>query len=426
MQLDLDFIRSRFPGLEGPTILADNGGGSVPVVDVIDGVAAFMRRHMVQLGADYGRSVSALEAVRAGRSVAADLVGGCPDEIVLGASTTANIQLLARSLAPLLAPGDEIIVTNLDHEANIGPWRRLTNIGVVVREWAFDAESATLRMQELEALLGPRTRLVCFTHVSNVVGQIHDVRTFARRIRDAGAWSMVDGVAFAPHRRVNVSDLGVDFYALSLYKTYGPHLGLLWGRRDLLVAAHGQNHSIHPESAVPLKLEPGNVNYELVAALTGLGAYLDRIYAHHTDADNEPRARSTDSTTSPTSGPQGRTHAWNQVFDWFAEHEQRLSSRLLAYLNKRDDVHVIGTSHADRGLRVPTIAFSCDGRRSDEIVTALNEQDIGVRFGHFYAYRAVEAMGLADRGGIIRVSFVHYNTEKEVDRVIEAIDAVTR
>jgi len=264
MSLDVEYARSCFPAVATDWALMDNAGGSVPLGAVIERVRDYMSNRMVQLGADYPLSVEAREAVAAGKLAAAALVNASPEEIVIGANTTSNIRVLASALRPLWRPGDEIVVTNLDHESNIGPWRQLEASGIRIREWRFDSDSLRLRARDLEALLSERTRLVAFTHCSNLIGTVHDARRISRLAHDAGALSCVDGVAFAPHRRVDVRALEADFYLVSLYKTFGPHIGLMFGRREHLERAHSQNHFFVGPEAGPYRFEPGNPNHELV------------------------------------------------------------------------------------------------------------------------------------------------------------------
>ncbi|MCA9649811.1 MAG: aminotransferase class V-fold PLP-dependent enzyme [Myxococcales bacterium] len=405
-ELDLDFVRAWFPALSGRWALFDNAGGSVTSQAVIAGIVEYLERYQVQLGASYGLSEQAEARVRRGELTAAELLGAAPEETVVGPSTTANLATLARALAPLMSPGDEVIVTDLDHESNIGPWRGLAEHGMKVLTWAVDRERATLGLAELERLLSPRTRLVAFTHCANVVGELLDARAIVERIRGnrADTWVVVDGVAFAPHRFVDVAELDVDAYALSLYKVYGPHLGAMFVRRGLLERAAGQNHFFVPADALPAKLQPGGVTHELAAGLPGIGAYLDGVAEHH--------------------GIQGATRRdrWRQVFDLFAAHEERLSARLLDFLVEHPRCRVIGPAVPDRTRRAPTIAFVVDGMRSSEVVPPLDDRHVATRWGHFYAKRAIDALGLASHDGIVRVSMVHYNTLAEVDRLVDALD----
>ena len=398
--LDLDFVRAQFPALETPWALLDSAGGSAPCRQVIDRVRSHMERLPVQLGASYALSVGARSAVDAGRAFAAELVNAQPDELLLGASSTVLVQQLATSLRAGWREGDEVIVTNLDHEANVGPWRKLAATGIVVREWRVREETLTLHVEDLEALLSERTRLVAFTHCSNVVGSIVDVATIAARVREAGALSCVDGVAFAPHRHVDVRALGIDFYFASLYKVYGPHLGLMFGRRELLREAESANHHFIPADALPAKFEPGNVCYELAASLVGIRGYLGSLASHHGLADTRDLAA---------------------TFALIAEHEQQLVQPLLAFLDEHPRVELIGNPHADREHRVPTVSFTVEGQRASAITPQLDVHSLATRHGHFYAYRLIRDLGLLDRDGVVRVSLLHYNSPEEVTRLIAAL-----
>lgn len=399
---DLDFVRAQFPALASPWALMDNAGGSAPARQVIERVSEHLSRRPVQLGASYSLSVEAQAAVDAGRAAAARLVGADPGEVVLGPSSTALVATLSRSLRPLWSEGDEVIVTDLDHEANIGPWRALEASGITVREWPFDAETQSLRLEELEPLLGPRTRLVAFTHCANVIGNVHDVSAICARIRAAGALSCVDGVAFAPHRRVEVGALGCDFYVLSFYKVYGPHLAAMFGRRERLLEARSQNHFFVGEDEVPYKLEPGGVAYELAAGLPGILDYYEAVDRRH-----EPTA---------SGCPLER------VYELFARHEMDLARPLLGFLDEHPRVRLYGSARAEHESRVPTIAFSVEGVDSATVPAQLDERGLAVRYGHFYAQRAIERLGLHERSGVVRVSLVHYNAPGEVLRLVEALD----
>jgi len=405
--LDIDFVRRQFPTLSDEWTLFDNAGGSVPLAAVIDSVRDFMTRHPVQLGASYALSEEATARVRAGHEAMAELIHADADEIVLGPSTTANLRLLAEALRPQWRAGDEVVVTNLDHEANVGCWRRLESTGIAVREWRARPDSAALELADLEALVGERTRLVAFSHCSNIVGGLNDVAAIARRVHEAGGLVCVDGVAFAPHRRVDVKALGVDFYALSLYKTYGPHLALLYGQRRHLLAARSQNHFFIDETSLPAKLEPGSSNHELTASLPAILAYFEALDAHHFPGAGGERAK-----------------RLTRVAALLRQHEERLAGRLIEFLESKKNIRIIGPVTADGRVRVPTISFVVDGRDASEIPPLLDPQRIAVRFGHFYAYRLIRDLGLRERNGVVRVSMVHYNTAAEVERLIRALDTI--
>jgi cysteine desulfurase family protein (TIGR01976 family) len=422
--LDLDDVRARFPalsvvddashggagdgGVRPSWALFDNAGGSVPVAGVIDRAAAYMRRYGVQLGASYPRSEGAMAAVAAGKAAAASLFGASVDEVVVSGSTTANLGLLAQACRGFLRPGDRVVVTDLDHESNIGAWCRLAHDGIEVVEWGFHRESGLLRLQDLEPLLGPKTRLVAFTQCANVVGAIHDVAAWAPQIRATGAKVVVDGVAYAPHRFVDFHALGVDAWACSLYKVYGPHLGFMATKPELLAELRSQNHFFIPREEGPYHLMPGNVNHELTAALPGVIEYFEHLAAHHgiTGASFRDQLRG--------------------VFDRIAAHETALCEPLLAYLRERDDVTILGHTSSDAALRVPTVAFTIRGRHAKSIVDAVERHRVAIRWGHFYAHRAMTALDLHDHGGVVRVSMAHYNTNAEVQRLLEALDDALR
>ncbi|WP_428261543.1 cysteine desulfurase-like protein [Haliangium sp.] len=406
MTFDPELVRGYFGALRRDWALFDNAGGSAVPLQVVRRVTEHLSHRPVQLGASYELSVEATDAVQAGIAAAAVLVGAGSDEVVLGPSTTMNVYVLAQALAAGFSPGDEIVVTNLDHEANVGAWRRLADRGLVIREWRFRPETMTLELDDLDPLLNERTRLVCCTHVSNVVGAIHDVGAISERVHAAGARLCVDGVAYAPHRRVDVKAWDVDFYLVSLYKVFGPHLGLLYVKREHLDEVANQNHFFVTEGdAEPAyKLEPGYVNHELTASLPGIIEYFEHIAgaAHHKAADTRTMLA--------------------HVFADIATHEEKLAGLLLDELAGRPGVRVLGPSTADARVRAPTIAFTVDGRHASEIATGLEQDRVAIRWGDFYARRAIDALDLGDRGGVVRVSMVHYNTQSEVERLIGGLN----
>lgn len=409
MDLDVDFVRAQFPGLQSPWVLFDNAGGSVPAKAVIDRVTQYMQRRGVQLGASYGLSRAAEADVRAGETAAALLLGTTPQQTIVSHSTTAGLGIVAAGIGPTLSEGDEIVVTNLDHAANIGCWRRMAaRHGLVVREWKVRPETARLETDDLDALLGPKTRLVTFTQCANVVGELIDVPRVVDVVRDNRTDTIVvaDGVAYAPHRQVDVEALGVDVYATSLYKVYGPHLSAIYGRASLLLAAEGQNHPFIADDRIPYKLQPGNVTHELTAGLPGITDYLDGVATHHGLQQLDARAR----------------HAG--VFELFTAQEAQLCARLLEGLLQHDAISVIGPHDPSPAVRVPTVAFTVKDRHASEVPPLFDPHGIGLRFGDFYAPGAIEALGLTERGGVVRASLVHYNTVDEVDRFLSLLSEV--
>lgn len=407
MTLDLDYVRSQFPGLATTDVLFDNAGGSVALIDVADRVRDYLLHTSVQIGAGYSTSQAAAERYRSARQRLAEFIGASrAEEVVFGPSTTILLKFLASAMAEGFGVGDELVVTRVDHESNIGCWLEIAEArGATIRFWERNADTGELSMSDLEGLLTDRTRLVAVTHVSNIFGTIHPIEAIAARVHACGARLCVDGVAYAPHRQLQLAAWNVDFYVFSLYKVYGPHHGLLYGRHDALLELGSVNHHFFTREQVPGKLEPGNANYELSYGAAGIVDYFDRL---------GQRAHPT------LTGANAREMAWRQI----AAHEEALSERLLAYLRDREDIEIIGRAQADAAMRVPTISFVHQERRSSEIVRAVGEYGIGVRFGHFYAVRLIEDLGLLERDGVVRVSMVHYNTLDEVERLLNALDAV--
>jgi len=311
----------------------------------------------------------------------------------------------------MLEPGDEIIVTQGDHEANIGPWLELESHGAILRFWDVDPETGELDLEGLEALLGPRTRLVTVTHASNLLGTINPIRAIADAVHAHGAWLCVDAVGYAPHRAVDVRALDVDFYVFSFYKAFGPHHAVMYGKRAHLLALPGLSHFFIPEDDIPYKLQPGGVNYELSYAMLGLMDYLEALASGGKVGRNQ-----TDAAVSRASVVR--------AFDLIADHEERLSCRFLDFLATKQRARVVGLDVGDRGARVPILSFVVDGVASQDIVIGVDEHGIGIRHGNFYSLRLVEALGLPRDDGVVRVSMVHYNTVEEIDRLTGVLDSL--
>ena len=402
--LDTAFARAHFPALAGPWALFENAGGTLAATQVLDRIRTYMDEYQVQPGAAYPASARAAEMIAESHRAMAAMINAQPEEVMIGPSTSMNVFLLAQALRPDLREGDEIVVTNLDHEANVGAWRKLAASGIAVREWRFDQESFALDPGGLAALLNERTRLVCFGHCSNITGGFTDVPALVRMIHDAGALACVDGVAYAPHRAIDVKAWDVDFYLCSTYKLYGPHLALLYGKRAHFERAAPLNH-FFLDDELPLKLNPGGPNHELSAGLAGVTAYLDALHAHHEGETNLPL--------------HARLAA---IFERVAAHEEVLVAPLLEFLTTKSGVRLIGNPNAARDKRAPTVAFTVEGRDAGDIARAVAAHQVAIGAGDFYAARCIEALGLADRGGVVRASMVHYNTADEVQRLIRALD----
>lgn len=408
--LQLDYVRSQFPALEGDWMFMDNAGGSQIVQPVIDRMQDYLITSNVQLGASYDVSQRAGERVRLGEQVAATLLNApSVEEVVMGPSTSMLLRILAIALSQTWQPGDEVIVTNCDHEANITPWMELERQGIVVKVWPLNPETLELHLEDLEPLMSERTRLVTLTHASNVLGTINPVQAIAQWVHERGAMICVDGVGYAPHRLVDVQALDVDFYVYSYYKVYGPHHAVMYGKRKHLLAMPGFNHEFIGKDAIPYKFQPGGANYELSYSIAGLGDYFSDISQHH----------------CPKTSPQlSLRQQMQHAFELISAHEERLSDRLLAFLTRQPNVKIIGRPASDRTRRVPTIAFTVADTDSATIPPQLDPHHVGIRYGHFYAKRLIQDLGLAQQNGVVRVSLVHYNTLDECDRLIALLEPI--
>jgi cysteine desulfurase family protein (TIGR01976 family) len=400
MSLDVNFARSQFPALTEGFAYFDNAGGSLVLKTVADRIHEYLLTTSVQTGASYTHSQRASARLTEARTRIALLMGARrPEEIVFGPSATALLQYLARAMAYQFKPGDEVIVTRFDHESNIGAWLGLEALGIVIKFWEIDKQSFEIDLGTLERLLSSRTRLVAVTHVSNILGTINPIAEIARLVHAHGAKIVVDGVAYAPHRAIDVAALDVDYYVFSFYKAYGPHFAALYGRYDDLLALDSLYHYFYGRDKVPGKLEPGNPCYELAWGAAGIVDYFDAL-----------------------GGRTGDRAAIERAFAGIATHEAALGERLLAYLRGRNDIQVVGRRDSDPQNRVPTISFKAVGQDSAEIVTEIDKWSIGIRNGDFHARRLVESLDLAGGRGVVRVSMVHYNTIEEVDRLIARLD----
>jgi cysteine desulfurase family protein (TIGR01976 family) len=405
-KLDLESLRAEFPALANDCVYLDNAGGSQVLRRVADRVRDYLLTSSVQLGASYAESQSAgVKVLDARRSVAELINAPHDDEVVMGGSTTSLMFLLTQALLPGIKPGDEIIVTNSDHEANIGGWMRLKAAGAVVRIWEVNNDTLTLDLADLDSLLTPRVKWVAITHASNILGTVNPVRDIATRVHAAGARLCVDAVAYAPHRLIDVQASGADVYVFSFYKVFGPHYAVLWIQRDLLIALPSLNHYFIGPDVVPYKLQPGNVNYELSYGCIGISEYLNAV----------------GSQLGATGSSRQKMQA---AFDAFEQHEDALAERLLVFLRGKKSVRIIGLPSAASGGRVPTVSFMVAGQMSESIVRHVDQFNIGIRFGDFYAKRLIEALGLQSQGGVVRVSIAHYNTTEEIDRLIQHLDEV--
>ncbi|RFO97724.1 cysteine desulfurase-like protein [Rhodoferax lacus] len=402
--LNLDHVRAEFPALSNGFAYLDNAGGSQVLRRVGDRVRDYLLTSSVQLGASYAHSQDAGARVLAARRSVATLINAAhDDEVVMGAATTALMFQVTQAILPGIQAGDEIIVTNTDHESNIGAWLRLQSAGAVLRFWNVNPDTLELDLADLQALLSPKVKWVAMTHASNILGTINPVAQVAELAHGVGARLCVDAVAYAPHRLVDVQASGADLYVFSFYKVFGPHFAVLWGRRELLLSLASLNHYFISNDTIPYKLQPGNVNYELSYGCIGISDYLEDVGAR----------------LGAVGGARVKMQA---AFDAFEKQEDLLAEQLLTYLRSKKNVRIIGLPDTKSGRRVPTISFMVDGMQSEAVVRHTDRFGIGIRFGDFYAKRLIEFLGLQDRGGVVRVSIAHYNTTTEIAHLIHHLE----
>lgn len=407
-KLDVDLVRSYFPALKQDFIFMDNAGGSQILQPIMDKVQKYWVEANVQHGASYAISQKAKAMLAEGKaSMAALLNPKSPQELVMGGSASLLIRLLAESYGRILKAGDEVIVSAADHEANVSPWTDLERLGIKVKLWNFRADDFLLHPEDLDYLLSPRTKIVACCHCSNVLGAINPIREIADKVHAHGAKLVVDGVAYAPHRLVDVQALDADFYVYSLYKTYGPHYGVMYGKEELWKELPGMNHYFIEEDDIPYKMEPGGENYELVYGMTGMTDYLKSIALQH----------------GAEAGEDLRSYC-QQAFNLFTAQEVAISERLLHFLQTYSTIRIIGPNTADPEKRVSTIAFIVQGMNSDEIVQKVDPHRIGIRYGDFYAKKVIASLDLQPQNGVVRISMVHYNTLEEVDRLIAVLKEI--
>ena len=403
-QLDLDFVRTQFPAFTEDNLKGwgffENAGGSYACRQVIDRLSRYYRETKVQPYGMFPASKRAGEEMDTARARLAALLNVDTDEISFGPSTSQNTYVLAQAFRSLLKPGDEIIVTNQDHEANSGVWRRLGQEGMVIREWQVDAQTGSLDLEDLEKLITERTRLVTMPHCSNIVAEFNNLAAASAKAHDAGALLVADGVSFAPHGLPDIVSLGADIYLMSLYKTFGPHQGLMYVQKDLLNRLGNQGHYFNAQ-LTDKRFTPAGPDHGQISAANGIADYYEALYAHHFDDDASPAEQA------------------RQINDLFRRHESRLADKLLAYLRGRNDVRILGPDTAEN--RAATIALEVN-RPAAEIASALAEHKIMAGAGHFYAVRLLEAMNVPPVPGVLRLSFVHYTSESEIDQLINALD----
>ena len=418
--LDLSSARHHFPSLaleqDGqPVVYFDNPAGTQVPQACIDAFGAYYTGSNSNTGGAFVTSRRTDALIAEARAAMADFLNAPdPREIVFGPNMTTITFALARSLGRTMQPGDEIVLTTLEHDANVAPWLTLADdLGLVVRVAEITVPDCTLDMEHLRSLINERTKLVAVAYASNVAGTINDVATICAWAREAGALSLVDAVHYGPHGPMDVQAIGCDFLACSSYKFFGPHLGILYGRLELLERLYA--YKVRPaHDEAPSKWETGTLSHECLA---GLVAALDYLAAIGRDygaayADQFP-------------GMSGRRLELHSGLAAIQEYERGLSRRLLAGLAALPGVHIWGIgAEGDLTQRVPTISITVDGHRPEELAAKLGERGIFTWEGNYYALYLIQRLGLMDAGGTLRIGLVHYNTPDEIERCLDTLGEI--
>ena len=405
--LDLDWVRSQFPSLSReingyPAAFLDGPGGTQVPQRVIDAVSKYLKTSNANTCGVYATSRETDQTIAAARSAMADFVGCDPDEIVFGPNMTTLTFAISRAIGRELKPGDEILLTHLDHDANISPWRALEEQGVKIQLADINEHDCTLNMDDLARKITSRTKLVAVGYASNAVGTINDVKTIIRLAHDAGAMAYIDAVHYAPHGPIDVRELDCDFLACSTYKFFGPHMGVLYGKREHLTRL--QPYKLRANTnAVPQRWEWGTLNHECIAGITECVEYLANLGRNLAQCS-------------------GRRQALTAAYSAIQSHERKLMERMLRGQCEIPALRLYGICDPARlESRCPTFAVRIDGWTPLELAAKLGEQGIFTWDGNYYAINLTERLGVEQSGGFLRIGLVHYNTEREVDRVLDGL-----
>jgi len=406
LPLNTDLVRSLFPAFDQQEIAQsaffENAGGSYISAPVVALLQNYQRKTKVQPYGAFATSVVAGQAMDNSYQRIAKALDLDDSWIHFGPSTSANSYVLAHAFSQIIKAGEAIIVTNQDHEANSGVWRKLVKNGVEVREWHIDKETGELDPKKLANLLDDKVRFVAFPHVSNIVGQINPAKQICQIIHDANALAIVDGVSYCPHGLPDLGDMNPDIYLFSAYKTFGPHVGVMAVRPDLAASLPNQGHHFNDHKP-RYRLTPAGPDHAQIAAMAAIANYLEQI-----------------SVMAKGSDSQNITTPFQRAHDAIRAQETALMTPFLDWIKTRNDLRLIGPDNANN--RVPTFSFALDVS-GFEMAKKLEKHGILAGGGHFYAQRVLQGLGLDAEHGVLRISFVHYTSENDISRLLGALDA---
>jgi len=413
MTFDLDRVRAQFPSLAEtdngkPRLYFDNPAGTQVPLSVAERMTDCLLHKSANIGGYFPTSKMAGEVADEARAAVADFLNApSPDEIIFGQNMTSLTFHVSRSIGRHLQPGDEIVLSRMDHDANVEPWKLLArDFDLEIRWLPFDTETFEFDLSNLDDLLSDKSRLVCVGGASNLLGTINDIQRICSKARAAGAWSFIDAVQSAPHVSTDVQQFGCDFFVCSAYKFFGPHQGMLWGRREVLEELDA--YKVRPASEdLPWSFESGTQSHEGMAGTAAAVDYFAWIGAEMADAGADRRSR--------------LVAAMQMIFDY----EKQLAQQLIAGLQSISGVKVLGvTDPAALNRRVPTVSFIHNSHEPAAIAKALAEQNIFAWSGDNYALEVARALEINESGGAVRIGAVHYNSADEIDKVLNALEAI--
>ena len=406
--LDLPSIRSQFPSFAEtvnghPVAYLDGPGGTQVPQRVIDAITDYLRHANANTCGAYLTSRRTNEVIASARAAMADFFGCDADEIVFGFNMTSLTYAMSRAIGRELGPGDEIVVTLLDHDANFSPWQALEEKGVTIQRVAFRAADCTLDMDDLARKINPRTKVIAVGYASNAVGTINPVHEVVRRAHEVGALAYIDAVHYAPHGPIDVRALDCDFLVCSSYKFFGPHMGVLYGKREHLKRLHPYKVRANTNES-PNRWEWGTLNHECIAGITACVDYIADLGRHVNPSVSSRRA------------------AILAAYEEIVRYERGLCERLLQGLRTMPGVKVYGITDPMRfSERCPTIALRVSGHTPLELATKLGDRGFFTWDGNYYALNVTEQLDVEKDGGFLRIGLFHYNTVEEVDRLLAAL-----
>lgn len=408
-KLDIEFVRNQFPAFSEKSLFKkaffENAGGSFMCRQVIDRFDRYFRQRKVQPYGFYEASKLAGEEMDSSRKRMAEYLNVNTDEVLFGPSTSQNTYVLAHAFLDKMSNKDEIIISDQEHEANAGAWHRMADRGIKVKIWTIDPDTGSLDIKDLKNLITEKTKFIAATHCSNVVGEINPIKEISEIARLNGSLLIVDGVSYCPHGLPDVNDLGADIYFFSAYKTYGPHQGVMVIREKAKLALTNQSHFFNADYSDKFMV-PAGPDHAQVAACNGILDYFDLIDQHHFSSTDKKNFHGTNKP--------------RRVANLFRNHEIDLLKPLLEFLNNNKKIKLIGPG--DNVLRAPTVAFVPKNKMPEEVANELANYNIMAGAGDFYAVRPLMALGIDPKDGVVRLSFVHYNTKNEINSLINALE----